>query len=93
MVLDAGNSIIKAKIARRENGEIAFPHTMKCLTESEYEKITNRAGLQNQSTDYLRINGKPYVVRENAERHVLITRQTGTTGKYKITSESLEQQI
>ena len=62
MVLDAGNSIIKAKIARRENGEIAFPHAMKRLTESEYEKITNRAGLQNQSTDYLRINGKPYVV-------------------------------
>ena len=24
MVLDSGNSIIKAKIARRENGEVAF---------------------------------------------------------------------
>ena len=47
MVLDAGNSIIKAKIARRDNGEIAFPHAMKQLTESEYEKITNRAGIQN----------------------------------------------
>jgi len=35
---------------------------MKQLTDSEYEKITNRAGLQNQSADYLRINGKPYVV-------------------------------
>ena len=29
MVLDACNSIIKAKKARRENGEIAFPHAMK----------------------------------------------------------------
>ena len=78
MVLDAGNSIIKAKIARRENGEIAFPHAMKQLTDSEYEKITKRSGLQNQSTDYLRINGKPYVVGESAERHGLITQRTGT---------------
>jgi hypothetical protein len=29
MVLDAGNSIIKAKITRHENSEIAFPHAMK----------------------------------------------------------------
>jgi len=78
MVLDAGNSIIKAKIARRENGEIAFPHAMKQLTESEYEKITNRAGIQNQSMDYLRINGKPFVIGESAERHGLITQRTGT---------------
>lgn len=33
LVLDAGNSIIKAKIARRENSEIAFPHSLKPLTE------------------------------------------------------------
>lgn len=78
MVLDSGNSIIKAKIARRQNGEIAFPHAMKQLTESDYEKITNWAGLQNQSADYLRINGKPYVVGGSAERHGLITQRTGT---------------
>jgi hypothetical protein len=60
MVLDAGNSIIKAKIARRENGEIAFPNAMKQLTESDYEKITNRVGIQNQSMDYMRINGNPW---------------------------------
>ena len=78
MILDAGNSIIKAKIARRENGEIAFPHAMKQLTESEYEKITNRAGMQNQSMDYLRINEKSYVVGESAQRHGLVTQRTGT---------------
>ena len=50
LVLDAGNSIIKAKIARRENGEISFLHAIKQLTESDYEKITNRAVLQNHST-------------------------------------------
>lgn len=78
MILDTGNSIIKAKIAWRENGEVAFPHTMKQLTESEYVRITNRAGLQNKSADYLRINGKPYVIGESIERHGLITQRTGT---------------
>ena len=78
MVLDAGNSIIKAKIARRENGEIAFPPAMKQLTESEYEKITNRARFHNQSMGYMRINGKPYVVGDSAERHGLITQRTGS---------------
>lgn len=78
MVLDAGNSIIKAKIARRENGEIAFPHAMKQLTESEYEKITKRAGIKSVSMDYMRINGKPYVVGVSAERHGLVTQRTGT---------------
>ena len=28
MILDSGNSIIKAKIARRQNGEVVFPHAM-----------------------------------------------------------------
>ena len=75
IVLDAGNSIIKAKIARRENGEIAFPHVMKQLTESEYEKITKRAGIQNQPIDYMRINGQLIGVGESAERHGIITNQ------------------
>jgi hypothetical protein len=35
LVIDAGNSIIKAKIARRECGEIAFPHAFKPLTEDK----------------------------------------------------------
>jgi hypothetical protein len=35
MVLDAGNLIIKAKIARREQGEIAFSHAIWQLSESE----------------------------------------------------------
>ena len=43
LVLDVGNSIIKGKIARREQGEIAFPHALQRLTESEYQKILTRA--------------------------------------------------
>jgi hypothetical protein len=31
MILDAGNSIIKAKIARKEQGEITFPHALRQL--------------------------------------------------------------
>ena len=43
MVLDAGNSIIKAKIPRREKSEMAFPHALRQLSESEHEKILSRA--------------------------------------------------
>jgi hypothetical protein len=49
IVLDAGNSIIKAKIARRERSEIAFPHAIKPLTEVEYTGIVTRAGKQSSS--------------------------------------------
>ena len=41
MILDAGNSIIKAKIARRERGEVAFPHALKQLTEAEYTNVVS----------------------------------------------------
>jgi len=78
MVLDAGNSIIKAKIARREHGEISFPHAIRQLSESEYEKILSRAHTSINSHDYFRVNGKPYVAGESAERHGLVTPRSGT---------------
>ena len=40
MILDSGNSIIKAKIARRERGEVAFPHALRPLTENEEALLT-----------------------------------------------------
>ena len=46
LVLDAGNSILKVKIARRERGEIAFPPAFKPLTEAEYTSIVSRAGIK-----------------------------------------------
>jgi len=79
LILDAGNSIIKAKIARREHGEIAFPHAFKPLTETEYTSIVSRAGKQNSLQDYIRINGQPYVVGESAERHGVHTQRTGSS--------------
>jgi hypothetical protein len=69
MVLDAGNSIIKAKISRRKNGEVAFPHAIKPLTETEYSNILTRAEKNGRILDYLQINGKPYLAGESAERH------------------------
>lgn len=77
MILDAGNSIIKAKIARRENGELAFPHALQPLTENEYTTILARAGKNTPLKDYMRINGKPYVIGESAERHGLVTQRNG----------------
>jgi len=79
IVLDAGNSIIKAKIARRERGEIAFPHALKMLSESEYTSILSRTGKHSSLQDYFRINGQPYVVGESAERHGVHTQRTGSS--------------
>ena len=77
LVLDAGNSIIKGKIARREQGEIAFPHALRRLTESEYQKILSRARTNGSSKDYIRVNGVPYVIGESAERHGLVSKRSG----------------
>jgi len=77
MVLDSGNSIIKAKIARRERGEVSFPHALKKLTETEYSRIISRTDISDPSLDYIRVNGQPYVVGESAERHGISTQRTG----------------
>jgi len=79
MVLDSGNSIIKAKIARRENGEIAFTHALRQLTESEYQNIFSRASMNGNTKDYLRVNGVPYVVGESAERHGALIQRSGAS--------------
>jgi hypothetical protein len=79
LVLDAGNSIIKAKIARRDNGEIAFQHALRQLTENEYQKILSRAKINGASRDYVRVNGTPYVVGESAERHGVLTQRSGAS--------------
>ena len=46
VILDAGNSIIKAKIARREREKVAFPHPLRPLTEAKYTSILLRSGKQ-----------------------------------------------
>ena len=79
LVLDAGNSVIKAKIARRERGELAFPHAIKPLTEAEYTSILSRSGKQASLQDYVRINGQPYVIGESAERHGVHSQRTGSS--------------
>jgi len=75
MILDAGNSIIKAKTA---NKELAFPHAIQSLTEGEYQKIISRASINGNSADYIRVNGKPYVLGESAERHGVLVQRAGS---------------
>ncbi len=77
MVLDAGNSIIKARIARRERGEVTFPHAIKPLTETEYSNIKARAGAPGPRSDYIRVDGQPYAVGASAERHGVAIQRTG----------------
>jgi hypothetical protein len=78
LVLDAGNSIINAKISRREKGEITFLHALRQLTENEYQKIVSRISTNGNSKDYVRVNGVPFVVGESAERHGVLTQRSGT---------------
>jgi len=78
LVLDAGNSIIKAKIASGESGETIFPHAIRPLSESEYQKIQLRVSSTSKSKDYIRVNGKPYVVGASAERHGVLVQRSGT---------------
>jgi hypothetical protein len=74
LVLDAGNSIIKAKT---EEKEVDFPHALHLLTEIEYTNIMSRSGFSGPPVDYMVINGKPYVFGESAERHGMLTIRSG----------------
>jgi predicted nucleotidyltransferase len=67
IVIETRNSIIKAKVSRREQGEIVFSHTLRQFSESEYEMILSRLELIGNSQDYFRVNGIAYVVGESAE--------------------------
>jgi hypothetical protein len=76
MVLDAGNSIIKAKIARRDRSEVSFPHALRQLTETKYQSILARSNSSRSLADFMRINGQPYVVGERAERYGVLTQRS-----------------
>jgi hypothetical protein len=78
LILDSGNSVIKEKIARRERGELTFPHALRSLTETGYFHTLSRSKMTGPSMDYVRINGDPYVVGESAERHGVHTQHTGS---------------
>lgn len=73
VVLDAGNSIIKAKSA---TGEIAFPHAIKHMTATAYEQVMMRAG--ERQDDYLLINGVPYAIGSRAFGEGFAGRQHGS---------------
>jgi hypothetical protein len=79
MILDAGNCIIKAKIARPEFGELAFPHALQPLTENEYKTILSRAVKNTPLLDYIRVIGQPYVIGESVERHGLVKQRSGVS--------------
>jgi hypothetical protein len=48
LVIDAGNSIIKAKISRREKGEIDFLHALRQLRKTLERTILNWAILTSE---------------------------------------------
>lgn len=52
---------------------------MRQLTETDYQKIIKRTGLSDPSPDYVKVNGKAYVVGESAERFGVISQRTGAS--------------
>lgn len=75
LVLDAGNSIIKGKTPGRD-GEIAFAHAIRKLTETQYGEIIARSR-GNPPLGFFKLNGQPFVVGDEAERFGEVTRRSG----------------
>ncbi len=75
LVLDAGNSIIKGKTPGRD-GEIAFAHAIRKLTETQYKEILARSR-GNPPLGFFRLNDTPFVVGDEAERFGEVTRRSG----------------
>ncbi len=77
VVIDAGNSLIKARSA---GGEWWFEHALQRLTEAEIEKVLqhNAAHGGELPPGYARVNGAPYAYGRTAERKGLATRQSGS---------------
>jgi hypothetical protein len=74
LVSDIGNAVIKGKTASKE---IAYPHALRELTETEYQNVIVRAGKAGAPDDYCRVNGKPYVLGPAAERFGVVARRSG----------------
>lgn len=76
VVLDAGNSLIKAKSAGRET---TYLHGLVRLTEAKYDELVRRSeqGLRRggKSTELIRVNGVPYAYGEEAEKHGTVVRR------------------
>jgi hypothetical protein len=60
MIIDAGNSLIKAKTARQEFGDLVFHHAVHPLTENVYKQsCPDRVRLlHSQTTLVLSVKGR-----------------------------------
>lgn len=73
VILDAGNSIIKARSATNEK---SFRHGLYALSDAEFSAIIQRAQGEIPA-GYIRVNGAAYAFGEDAERHGTVTRPRG----------------
>jgi hypothetical protein len=73
IILDGGNSIIKAK---SPGGEVQFRHALAELTSAEWKKIAQHA--QGKPPEgYILVNGTPYAYGTMAESRGAVTRRSG----------------
>ncbi len=73
VVVDGGNSRIKAKSASRE---VAFIHSLIQLSETEWGQFTTRLGRAHP--DLVKVNGVPFIIDETAIRHGFEGRKFGS---------------
>ena len=73
VVLDAGNSEVKAKTSGHET---KFAHALFELPEVEYERVMAQSK-GKLPEGYARVNGKPYAWGSLAERKGMVTRLSG----------------
>ncbi|MFC2055692.1 hypothetical protein ACFLV7_15555 [Chloroflexota bacterium] len=78
IVLDAGNSVIIAKIARKEHGEVSFSLALNQLAETEYKIILSRSKNIGLSREYMLINEQLNAIGEGTEQHGVQTQRTGS---------------
>ena len=78
LVFDGGNSLVKFASASAEG---FFPHALTEISETKY-RHAQRLFRDNPSPDFIRVNGKYYVVGESAEEYGITTRQQNQS-RYK----------
>jgi hypothetical protein len=79
LIVDAGNSRIKAK--RASGHEVDFAHALVEISPAKYHQVLESYGSTPPPADYIRIDDRCYVIGDTAESHGLVSPQTGP-GRY-----------
>jgi hypothetical protein len=91
MILDAGNSITRAKIARRERGEIAFPQALNPLTEGDHISMLAWAGVSGPPRITCGSIANPMQLTQASSNMVSRCNESGLPGIYETVTATSSQ--